>query len=752
MNTRQRYLTGFRPGARLIAPAAILILGATLCCASQAADPVQPDAAVKRPKIGLVLAGGGAKGAAHVGVLKVLEEMHIPVDYVAGTSMGSIVGGLYASGLSPQEIEREINQIDWQDVFIDDPKREDRSFRRKQDDTLYAFKAKPGFKDGEIKLPLAYVQGQKFDLQLSRLTQRVAGVRDFDRLPIPFRAVAADLETGEAVVLKSGKLARALRASMAVPGAFDPVELGGKLLVDGGIANNIPINVAREMGADIVIVSELGTEMLTRDQITSAISVAGQMVNFLFVINSREQLKTLRPEDVRISCKLNAIDAGSFDRIREAMPIGEVAAREAAASLQRYAIGAEAFAQHLAARSHPDTTAPRIDFVRVENASDVDDQVIARHISARTGEPLDVAQLEKDIQQIYGLEIFESVRYDIVEESGKTGLIVSAKEKPWGPGYLQTGLITSSNFAGDQAFRFGLVYTHQPINALNGEWRVALQLGDEPGISTEIFQPLDPAARWFGFGRLGYASRNTNLFDDAGNQVAEVRVKSTSLELAGGRQFGTWGEARLGYQRVTGNMDVSVGAPLPDRDFERGEAYLRLTSDKLDSLFFPTKGHYALAEYRISREGLGADSDFEQANLELGNAGTWGRNVLIGRLSLHTTPNDDAPVQNLYRLGGFLKLSGYEQDQLSGQHSALASMTYMRKINDFPMFQGYFGASLEYGNVWQDASDISLGSGLFAGSVFVGADTPVGPIYLGYGRNEENDQSLYLFLGPLFSF
>ena len=229
---------------------------------------------------------------------------------------------MQGKSVRPDDIERAIREIDWVDVFEDAPDRADRSFRRKADDALYVFKAKPGFSDGKIKLPLAVVQGQKFDLQLNRLTQGVSAVGDFDRLPIPFRAVAADLETGEQVVLKSGSLPRALRASMAVPGAFNPVEMDGRLLVDGGIANNIPISVARELGAEVVIVSELGTDMLTRNEIESGIDVAAQMVNFLFVINSRQQLKTLAEDDVRISVELGDIGAGSFDRIREAVTRG----------------------------------------------------------------------------------------------------------------------------------------------------------------------------------------------------------------------------------------------------------------------------------------------------------------------------------------------------------------------------------------------------------------------------------------------
>src|SRR5574340_731620 len=376
--------------------AALALLAALSSPTHAETDAQQQAIQAARPKIGLVLAGGGAKGAAHVGVLKVLEEMHIPVDYVAGTSMGSIIGGLYASGMSPQEIEQEIRNIDWKDVFVDNPNRDDRSFRRKQDDALYVFKAKPGFGGGRVKLPRAYVHGQKFDLQLNRLTERVSQIKDFNQLPIPFRAVATDLETGKEVVLKSGNLARSLRSDLAVPGAFDPVEIDGRLLVDGGISNNVPVSVARAMGADIVIVSDLGSDLLTRDQIVSALSVAGQMINFLFALNSQEQLKSLGPRDVLITSKLGDIGAASFDRIGEAMPLGEQAARRADASLRRYSISQADYDRYLASRGKPKSESGVVAFVRIENQSRISDEVIASYITAKPGEPLDITQLEHD--------------------------------------------------------------------------------------------------------------------------------------------------------------------------------------------------------------------------------------------------------------------------------------------------------------------------------------------------------------------
>ncbi len=734
-------------GTSILACAVAIVLGSPMALAGErvAVEPA-------RPKIGLVLAGGGAKGAAHVGVLKVLEAMRIPIDVVVGTSMGSIVGGLYASGMRAEDIEHAIEKVDWVDVFEDAPSRADRSFRRKTDDFSYVFKAKPGFGEGGIKLPLAVVQGQKFDLELNRLTQGVSAVGDFDALPIPFRAIAADLETGEQVVLGAGSLARALRASMAVPGAFYPVEIDGRLLVDGGIANNIPVSVARELGAEVLIVSELGTDMLTRDEIESGLDVAAQMVNFLFVINSRQQLKTLAQNDVRISVQLGDIGAGSFDRIHEAIPLGEQAARDAAEALSRYALAESDYRQHVAARSTPTAGPPQVDFVRIENRSSVSDEVIATHLSVKPGEPLDVARLEHDIQQIYGLEIFESVRYALVEEDGKSGVVVQAQEKSWGPGYLQTGLITSSNFEGDAVFRLGLTYMRTAINPLNGEWRTGIQLGDEPALFTEIFQPFDPAARYFGFAKASHQTSNVNTFGDDGIKLAELRVKSFGAELGIGRQFGTWGEVRLGYLRRTGDIEVGVGAPAPTRDFETGEAFLSLTDDRLDSLYFPRSGHFARASWRMSRRELGADTDFDQANYAFMLARTWGRHTLFGGLDVAMTSDGTAPAQSQQRLGGLMRLSGFEEGRLTGQQSGLARLVYMRRINDIQQFTAYAGASLEAGNVWADSGDLFGDDLIVGGSLFIGADTPIGPLYLAYGRNDSSSGSVYLYLGPLFSF
>ena len=214
----------------------------------------------KRPTVGLVLSGGGARGFAHVGVLKVLEANHIPVDYIAGASMGALIGALYAMGKSPEEIETLIASLDWDPLLRPQTAAEDLSYRRKQDRLNIPAALTLTGKGTDLKLPNALNTGHAIGLLIDRLTLRYASATNFNDLPIPFQAVGTDMLTGEAVTLKSGSLSRSLRATMSIPGIFGPVDVDGKYLADGGLVNNIPTDVAKAMGADIVIVVNIESQ------------------------------------------------------------------------------------------------------------------------------------------------------------------------------------------------------------------------------------------------------------------------------------------------------------------------------------------------------------------------------------------------------------------------------------------------------------------------------------------------------------
>lgn len=720
---------------RLLGPALVAFLCVSLAPPADAA-PAKPGAA-GRPKIGLVLGGGGARGAAHIGVLRVLERERIPIDFVAGTSMGAIVGGLYASGLSADQIEKVLNDIDWGDAFDDRSPRPDRPFVRKRDDDNYLVQRNLGLgDDGRVRFPAGLIAGQKIDLILKQNTLHVDRIDDFDRLPTPFRAIATDILTGQEVVLARGDLARSIRASMSVPAIFSPVEIDGRLLVDGGVANNVPVNVVRQMGADIVIAVDVGSPALTRDQLNSVFGITNQLTWILTARNTEVQIASLKKTDTFIQPQLGEFSSADFSGARAVIPLGEEAAQKKVARLRPNGVSEEAFAAHLAARASRREPNPVVEFVRVENDSSLSDGIIESRLTQRVGEPLDPARMDRDIALIFGLGNFENVRYAVVNEDGKTGVVVKANERSWGPNFIQAGIQLSQTDNGDSSFNIGGQIRRPGINALNGEIRLALQIGADPTIGVSLYQPLDEQARWFLAPRAYAGSTDYNLFLD-GRRIAEYRVRSAGAELAGGYNFETWGELAAGVRWYTGDADLRTGDPvLPDYDFDGGEAFLRFTADSLDDVNFPREGLFGGVDWVSSQTALGADSDFDKVEGGLMYATSWGRDTLNLSARLGWTASGDLPIQSLYQLGGPFRLSGLDSNALSGQYLGFARVTYFRRVNDFQLMPAYLGGSLEAGNAWLDRDDIGLGDLWYGGNLFFGVDTPIGPLYLGGGYSE----------------
>ena len=388
-------------------------------------------AAQERPRIGLVLSGGGARGAAHIGVLKALEELHIPIDYIAGTSMGAVVGGLYAGGLSPQQLEQDLLHVDWDSAFSDQSPRRDMPFRRREDDLNHLVKLNLGYKDGRFVLPRALIAGQNLTANLRGLTLPVAAISDFNQLPVPFRAVATDISDGTMVVLDHGDLASAIRASMSIPGVFAPVEIDGRLLVDGGLVRNLPVDVVRAMGADVVIAVDIGTPLLARKELDSVLGISTQTFRILTRGNTEQQMALLGPGDVAIIPRLDSIGFADFTSGAQAIARGEAATRQLAPALRRYSVSEAQYRDFLLRqRVHPTPEPPRIDFVRVENDSPVADSAIRRLVRVQPGQLLDATALREDIARVYGLGDFDRVDYRVVVEDGKRGLIISAPESP----------------------------------------------------------------------------------------------------------------------------------------------------------------------------------------------------------------------------------------------------------------------------------------------------------------------------------
>jgi NTE family protein len=703
----------------------------------------------ERPKIGLVLSGGGARGAAHVGVIKRLEEQRVPIDYIAGTSMGAIVGGLYAAGTSSAELEEKFGSIDWLQALGDSIPREDRPFRRKRDDDSYLVREKVGFNDGAITFRSGLVVGQNIELLLRNWVQAAHGKETFDDLAIPFRAVTTDLANGSAYVIGAGDLARAMRASMSIPAFFAPVEIDGRILVDGGIANNLPINVVRDMGADIVIAVDLSTPLRTEDQLKSLFAVSDQLTNFLTRGNTEKQLATLTERDVLIIPELGALSSVQFDRSVEAIAIGYAAASESTAEVAPLAIADSAYAAYTGARE-PAPEPPVIEFVKLNNRSRVSDDVLMARLQSAIGVPLGEESLT-GLAAIYGLDLFQRVQYEVVSEDGKTGLLVDVEERSWGPNYLQFGLELSGDLNGSNELNIAAAYTRTAINRLGGEWRTGLAVGEEPRLFTELYQPLDVNSRFFVQPLADISKRNVSIFDGS-DVLAQYRVTDVTFEFSGGRNLGNWGELRAGYRRGFGDSRVAIGESQPKNEFDRGETYFRLTTDKLDNLGFPQRGFATRLEVALSRDEFGADDEFEQVEFGAVYAQKVREGSFLYSASYATTLDNDAPIQDLYRFGGFQRLSGFTEDELSGQHRGLLKLGYLRPLgkSDLVLVPVYIGASLEWGNVWNDTSEIDFDNMLAAGSIYLGADTFFGPLFLAYGHAEGGRDAVYLLLGQPF--
>lgn len=719
-----------------------------------AAQKDAPPAAKARPKICLVLSGGGARGAAHVGVLKVLEEYRIPVDCIAGTSMGSLVGAAYASGMSISEMEETMKGISSELLFKEKPPRQERAMRRKQDDYKVFIGPEMGLRNGSLSFGKGVVTGVQLESVLRQLS-RIKGYHDFDTLPIPFRAVATDLVTGKAVVFKDGELANVMRASMSVPGAVAPAEFGGMILVDGMLTGNLPVEVAQEMGADVVIAVNVGTPLLKREELGGIFGVAGQMLSILTEQNVQTSLSRLQPRDILISPELGDFSTGDFDHLPSISPLGEAAARKVAERLAALSMPAEEYAalrgrQTVAVKPNLEP----VDEIRFVNLQRVNPQAVRKFMETEPNQPIEQAVLDKDMRRLYGTDDFEHVNYRFLEEPGRRVLAVEAVEKSWGPDYLRFGLGLSSDFSSDAYFNVLASYRRTWMNQLGGEWRTDLQIGRTGMISSEFYQPLDSRGYFFVAPNVELQRRATTLYQ-GDHRLA--RYEATTL--VGGLDIGShlfrYGEIRLGLSGGTLRPRLDTG-PLnlepQESSIRLGAVRARVVLDQLDSIHFPRSGWRGNATVYASRDGLGADNSYTRWDTEWNAVRSFGNHTF--NLALKAggkSGSGNLPYYDMFQWGGFLQQSGYATGQLLGEKLRFARLMYYHRVLQGTLFEGaYGGISLEVGKVGNPAVAGSPDGVLRSGSVFLAADSPIGAAYLGYGRAQDGNSNFYFYLGRPF--
>lgn len=740
---------------RLMGTRALLALAVMwLACAEVSAQPAGPDAAGPRPRTCLVLGGGGARGAAHIGLLKVLERERIPVDCIVGTSMGAIVGGLYATGYTADEIETVLNRIDWNAVMRDKPPRNERSMRRKEDDLRLLGGVEVGLHDGKIAFPRGLIQGQKLEMLLRRLLLPAWQVRDFDALPIPFRAIATDIVSGDKVVFGDGDLALAIRASMSVPGVFAPVRVDGRLLVDGGVVDNVPIDEARKLGAQRLIVSQVGSPLMTEEQLSSPLAISHQMASVLMKRVVEAQIATLYADDLLIVPALGDMGSEQFNRSPQAVGVGEQAAEQAVPSLRRYQVGEAAYAEFRARHRPPAYDAPIIAFVDVISGDTRTARYVEQQLQPQEGKPLDVAEVESLLATAYGEGRYEQLQWRMEERQGQHGIVVDPRDKHWGPDFIHFALRLSDDFDGASNYQLIAEMTRTGLSDAGAEAKLRLGLGEVEQLFGEYYRPFGRSGHHALSGYASYRATDFDLQLLSRGALAQFRYS----QWLGGVRWAysphpDWeGAAFLERGRERLRLDVGDPAQLGDYRADLGVAGVQLRHDSIDSSAFPSRGHRFMLTYEHYLDELGSDDSASVARLQWDGAWSRGASRWLGGVRASSANGGDGLLATYGFLGGLGNLSGYPEEAIFAPQTALARMVYYRRaahadsLLSIPL---YVGGSVEWGGFWARRDEVDVDDMRMAGSVFVGADTFMGPIFLGYGRAEGGRDSFYLTFGSL---
>src|SRR5580700_4900387 len=701
-----------------------------------------------RPRIGLALSGGGALGLAQIGVIQWLEENHIPVDRVAGTSMGAIIASMYATGMSPAEIQKFAEAIDWDAVMLPGPMYRQIAYRRKQDRRDYQIEAALGLKHG-LSGPNGFNSGQGVDLLLDRIAFPESGVSNFDDLPIPFRCVATDMLSGDRVVLRDGSLARAVRASMAIPGVFTPVNINGRVLADGGMVENIPVEVAREMDTDTVIAVDLRLPLGEPQQLESLTGVLSRALSVMILQNERRSL-ALANSTITIDTGNYSID--DYDRVTDLIRLGYQSAANQTAVLLPYAMKDDAeWQQYLSERSARKRLPPKeVRSVVVEGGDSDTNRRIEQHLKSDTGVPLDLSKLESQLSRIAGQGQFDRLGYEGFTQDGVPALRVTAHEKSYGPPFVD--LAVNVDGSGVAAFDFsaGTRITFMDVEHHGGEWRNDLLLGSSNLAASEFYQPIGESH--FFMAPYAFASKlPRNAFE------GQTRVAVFGDERAGGGfdlgyDSGRRSELRFGYQIFSGKLAPLIGsAGLPVLSGSSGEFRTRYVWDGQDSPSVPSRGPRIVASFSRVLQSPGLAHPIDQLDVQTSTfIPTGPKTSLFFLASGGTTFRGAAGPFQLFYLGGAFRLGAYLPQEFAGNHYAYSSLGFRREFYHLPQLVGgniYWGGWYEAGTAFNDPGSVVVRGTFNLGVI---AETIVGPIALATSVSPTGQSRVNFSIGRLF--
>ena len=704
-----------------------------------------------RPRIGLVLGGGGAKGAAHIGVLRVLDELRVPVDCVAGTSMGALIGGTFASGMPAEEIDRATAGIDWSRTVGGAGMRDRTPIERKLAGTTYTNTLEFGLQGGKIVLPGGLLKTQDIEDVIRDLINDARFQRDFDNLPIPFRAVATDMVSGDMVVLDSGDLSVAMRASMAIPGAFSPVVIGDQVLSDGGMVRNLPVDIARELCADVVIAVWMTTPPPVAADLDSALALVSRSMDVMIGANQNDQIESLGPDDIGIEVPMGDIGTGDFQRIAEAVALGRAAAEAIAADLRRFSIPEHEYLAWRESVTSAEAKPVHLAEVRIQGLQLVSPAYVESHLqSLQPGAEVDSRQIKEDTDRLYALGDFERIEHQFKGPAEARVLTITPVEKSWGPDFLRFDLGLSVEGSGElQAILRG-EHTRAWIGDLDARWNNTFQMGRQSLLSTDYYQPLDAAQNWFVRPAVRYENSLQSVYIE-GERVARYYVKDFHGELAFGANVGTRAQFTAGLrsgwfstERDTGSMVLPETTGTDD-----ASAFLRLGYDTRDAVGLPTRGTMMALRYVHSGSFMGGEQDYDVAEGVLTRAFPWRGDSLNLILGGGKELAGDLPAARDFRLGGIRSFPGLRLDELRGTSYWFAGTSYLWKLADIQPLMGqalYAGLRLQAGRMGGSRDPLNHGT-LYGIAGSLNGRTPIGPFILSLGYVDNDSWELQFTLG-----
>ncbi|MBB6095181.1 NTE family protein [Povalibacter uvarum] len=722
--------------------ASVLVSMPALC-----ADTTQ--ASKGRPRVGLVLAGGGAKGGAHVGVLKVMEELHVPVDCIAGTSMGALIGGGYASGIPAAGLEEFVSGIDWKAVVGNQGTRELEPIEQKRAGATYSNDFELGITKEGIVSPGGLVNTSNIDDLLRTYVASARLESSFDELPIPYRAIATDMVQSRMVVLDRGDLATAMRASMAIPGAFAPVQIDQMILSDGGLVRNIPVDVARDLCADVVIVVNLVEPPADPKRLRSATQLLSRTMDVMIEANENLQLASLRPGDVRVDVYMGDITTADFERVPDTIPLGEAAARAMAADLSKYAVPQPQYTAWRQAVTTSQHIEAKLADVRYEGLKFVNPEYLKTTGLVEPGDTINTSVISREAQRMAALQDLDSVGYRLDGDPAQPTLTWLPREKSWGPNYLKADLGVYSSVDGDLTFTIYGRHVRTWLNSLGAEWRNELQVGGETLIATSWFQPLDAAHRFFVEPKVLYSLATEDVFRDD-ERIARYNFQDFAGILNTGVNLGRYAQARVGYIYDSRDVKVDIGSELmPESSPVDAGFTAALEYDSRDTGFSPQHGMAAALEYIHMEDSLGGDRNWERAEMGLGVALPFRKDIWWVTVAGGSDLKGNLPADRAFALGGPGSFPGLELGELRVGGYWTAGTSYLWNVKDLMSIRNlalYAGVRVAGGAVYDRIDDGRSGD-IYGGSIFLTGRTFFGPLTIGVGATTTDSWSAWLSIG-----